>query len=149
MEAACGRRLESDRVEKAGRTETRVSIRVHGLVPNGVYSLFYATVGPDSRKPLCSIERSLPLKSRNPRHRPDASSFVAARRLSDAPTVRSLTPTVVMLTQRHRVERGVLAAPALRDERIYDLGSITEPPSATLRIAATSWSRSSTRSLRR
>ena len=41
-----------------GSTEVRVRLR--GLIPGGVYSLFYRTFGPDSRNPLCPTEeRSL------------------------------------------------------------------------------------------
>lgn len=60
------------------RPATHVRVRLSGLVPGGVYSIFYGTFGPDSRHPLCpSQERTLPLESRNPNQRPDPSSFVA------------------------------------------------------------------------
>jgi hypothetical protein len=57
---------------------TDVRIQLSGLVPGGVYSLFYATFGPDSRHPLCpGQERTLPLTARNRNQAPDPSSFVA------------------------------------------------------------------------
>lgn len=63
---------------KAAKPRTEVRVRLSGLVPGGVYSLFYVTFSPDSRHPLCpSQERGLPLKSRDPDQSPDRSSFVA------------------------------------------------------------------------
>jgi len=60
------------------KPRTAVDIQLTGLVPGGVYSLFYATLLPDSENPLCpGVERTLPLKSTNKRQTPDASSFVA------------------------------------------------------------------------
>jgi hypothetical protein len=42
------------------RTDVRLSFQ--HLVPNGVYSVFWATIEPDSVQPLCpGVERSLPL----------------------------------------------------------------------------------------
>lgn len=59
------------------RTEARIA--VSGLIPNGVYSVFYGTFGPDSEHPLCpGVERTLPLTAFRPhRQEPDPSSFVA------------------------------------------------------------------------
>ena len=58
---------------------TEAEIDFSGLVPNGVYSLFYVTLGPDSENPLClDVERALPLTSRSRHQEPDRSSFVAA-----------------------------------------------------------------------
>lgn len=49
-----------------------------GLVPNGVYSLFYGTLNPDTSNPLCPfVERTLPLTSTDKHQQPDSSSFVA------------------------------------------------------------------------
>jgi hypothetical protein len=57
---------------------TNVSIQLTGLIPGGVYSLFYVTLTPDSDNPLClGVERALPLVSINPKQSPDAASFVA------------------------------------------------------------------------
>ncbi|MGH3087735.1 MAG: hypothetical protein ACRDSJ_10525, partial [Rubrobacteraceae bacterium] len=65
-------------VRKSGKPRTDVRVRLSGLVPEGVYSLFYVTFGPDSRHPLCpGEERSLPLKAWDPDQSPDRSSFVA------------------------------------------------------------------------
>lgn len=42
------------------RTDVRLSLS--NLVPEGVYSVFWATLGPDSEQPLCpGVERTLPL----------------------------------------------------------------------------------------
>lgn len=58
------------------RTDVRISLS--GLVPGGVYSIFYGTIGPDSENPLCpGVERTLALRSTDRRQQPDAASFVA------------------------------------------------------------------------
>jgi hypothetical protein len=61
----------------APRTDVRLSLT--GLVPNGVYSLFYFTLGPDSENPLCpGVERGLPLWAFHAdASQPDAASFSA------------------------------------------------------------------------
>jgi hypothetical protein len=58
---------------------TDARIRLSGLVPGAVYSVFYGTFGPDSEHPLCpGVERTLPLTAFQPeRQQPDPSSFVA------------------------------------------------------------------------
>ena len=57
---------------------TNADLTLSGLVPGGVYSVFYLTIGPDSENALCpNVERALPLLSTDKRQRPDASSFVA------------------------------------------------------------------------
>ncbi len=58
---------------------TDVRIQLSGLIPGGVYSIFYGTFSPDSENPLCpGVERMLPLTAFHPeRQWPDASSFVA------------------------------------------------------------------------
>jgi hypothetical protein len=63
----------------ANGKRTDVRVQLSGLVPNGVYSIFYVTIGPDSENPLCPhVERALPLTAFKPdRQSPDASSFVA------------------------------------------------------------------------
>jgi hypothetical protein len=65
-------------VKKSGRTYTYVEVKMSGLVPDGVYSIFYGTLEPDSEHPLCqNVERTLPLVSRVRDQSPDRSSFVA------------------------------------------------------------------------
>jgi hypothetical protein len=49
-----------------------------GLIPGGVYSLFYRTFTPDSNNPLCpNVEPTLALHSVHHNQQPDASSFIA------------------------------------------------------------------------
>lgn len=59
------------------RTDVRLQLR--GLIPGGVYSVFYGTFQPDSENPLCpGVERTLALTASHPeRQLPDPSSFVA------------------------------------------------------------------------
>ncbi len=59
------------------RTDVRLQLK--GLVPGGVYSVFYGTFQPDSENPLCpGVERTLALTAFQPeRQAPDPSSFVA------------------------------------------------------------------------
>jgi hypothetical protein len=61
------------------QTHTDVRIQLSGLVPGGVYSIFYGTLIPDSENPLCpGVERTLPLTAFQPeRQSPDAASFIA------------------------------------------------------------------------
>ena len=57
---------------------TDAQLALTGLVPDGVYSVFYVTLGPDSENPLClDVERALPLTSKSKHQLPDSSSFVA------------------------------------------------------------------------
>src|SRR5215510_10040094 len=58
---------------------TDVRIQLSGLVPGGVYSIFYITLSPDSDNSLCpGVERGIPLTAFKPDSQlPDASSFVA------------------------------------------------------------------------
>lgn len=62
-----------------GGAETRVDLTLTGLVPGGVYSVFWGTLDPDSEHPDCpGVERSLPLTSlKGSRQSPDPSSFIA------------------------------------------------------------------------
>lgn len=62
-----------------GNARTEVRAEMSGLIPGGVYSLYYITLGPDSENPLCpGVERSLPLTARKPlKQQPDVASFVA------------------------------------------------------------------------
>lgn len=63
----------------AANPQTDVRVELAGLVPGGLYSLFYLTLGPDSENPLCpGVERSLPLTAFHPSDaQPDAASFYA------------------------------------------------------------------------
>jgi hypothetical protein len=62
----------------AGGDRTDVRVRLSGLIPGGVYSLFYGTLQPDSENPLCTgVERTLPLVSKDADQQPDLASFVA------------------------------------------------------------------------
>lgn len=68
----------TSRVTAVGpRTDVRLSFQ--HLVPGGVYSVFWATIEPDSVQPLCpGVERSLPLDAfKADRQGPDPNSFVA------------------------------------------------------------------------
>jgi len=58
---------------------TDLKITLSGLIPNGVYSLFYDTFGPDSANPVCgATEPLVALTARHPeRQTPDADSFIA------------------------------------------------------------------------
>jgi hypothetical protein len=58
---------------------TDVDISLSGLIPGGLYSIFWGTLGPDSEQPLCpGVERTLPLDAVHPANgAPDANSFVA------------------------------------------------------------------------
>ncbi len=59
------------------RTDFRLSL--HGLVPEGVYSIFYFSIEPDSEQPLCpGVERMLPVDAAKPdAQAPDPNSFHA------------------------------------------------------------------------
>jgi hypothetical protein len=96
----------SSRAQQSGR-RTEVRIKLTGLIPNGVYSVFYTTFGPDSASPACpGVERSLPLTSyEQVPPGPDASSFVAG---PDGTA-----------TYRGRVERPLLDAGELVFSVIY------------------------------
>jgi hypothetical protein len=62
-----------------GGSFTRVELNLTGLVPGGVYSVFWGTLEPDSEHPDCpGVERSLPLTSLEGANQvPDPSSFIA------------------------------------------------------------------------
>lgn len=68
----------TSRVAALGR-RTDVRLSFEHLVPNGVYSIFWATIEPDSVQPLCpGVERSLPLDAfKAGPGAPDPNSFVA------------------------------------------------------------------------
>jgi hypothetical protein len=63
-----------------GTTYTQFLIGLSGLVPNGVYSLFYRTFNPNSNNAFCpNIEPSIALTAAFPQfQKPDSSSFVAS-----------------------------------------------------------------------
>ncbi|MGO9958240.1 MAG: hypothetical protein ACLP50_20120 [Solirubrobacteraceae bacterium] len=63
-----------------GTTYTNFLIGMSGLVPNGVYSLFYRTFGPDSNNAFCpNVEPSVSLTAAFPRfQKPDSDSFIAS-----------------------------------------------------------------------
>jgi hypothetical protein len=58
---------------------TDVSLAFFGLIPGGVYSVFWGTLNPDSEHPDChGVERTLPLLSDDGKKQlPDPSSFIA------------------------------------------------------------------------
>ena len=66
-------------VTRSGVSRTDIRITMAGLIPNGVYSLFYRTFTPDSVNPICpAVESLVALPARFPlRQKPDPSSFVA------------------------------------------------------------------------
>ncbi len=68
-----------NQVGGASNPRSDVRIDLIGLIPGGVYSIFYATIGPDSVNPKCpGVERLLPLNATHPdATAPDASSFIA------------------------------------------------------------------------
>lgn len=60
------------------KSRTDVDLAFAGLIPGGVYSVFYTTFNPDSRNAFCDNVREVALKARHPQKQlPDASSFVA------------------------------------------------------------------------
>jgi hypothetical protein len=63
-----------------GVTHTDFAIGMSGLIPNGVYSLFYRTFGPDSNNAFCpDVEPAVALTSAFPQfQKPDADSFLAS-----------------------------------------------------------------------
>jgi hypothetical protein len=60
-------------------TYTDFVIGISGLIPNGVYSLFYRTFGPNSNNAVCpNVEPSVALTAAFPQfQRPDPDSFIA------------------------------------------------------------------------
>ena len=68
-------------VTYAGATHTDFLIGMSGLVPNGVYSLFYRTFGPDSNNAVCpNVEPTVALTAAFPQiQKPDPDSFIANR----------------------------------------------------------------------
>jgi hypothetical protein len=66
-------------VTKHGIDYTDFRIMLNGLIPSGVYSLFYRTFSPDSANPICPVvDPLIALPARFPqRQTPDPYSFVA------------------------------------------------------------------------
>lgn len=69
-------------VRRPGAVYTDFRITLKGLIPGGVYSLFYRTFNPNSVNPICGNvgdhEQLVALTARHPRReKPDADSFVA------------------------------------------------------------------------
>jgi len=64
---------------RSGTTDTYFLIGMSGLIPNGVYSLFYRTFGPDSNNAICpNVEPSVALTAAFPQfQKPDPDSFIA------------------------------------------------------------------------
>lgn len=64
--------------KKTGHS-TDIRIDMAGLIPGGIYSVFYGTLNPDSENPLCpGVERTLALTAKKAKPSgPDASSFTA------------------------------------------------------------------------
>jgi hypothetical protein len=62
-----------------GTTYTQFLVGMSGLVPNGVYSLFYRTFSPNSNNPVCpNAEPAVALTAAFPEfQKPDPDSFVA------------------------------------------------------------------------
>jgi hypothetical protein len=62
-----------------GTTQTFFLIGMSGLVPSGVYSLFYRTFAPDSNNALCpNVEPQVALTAAFPQfQKPDPDSFIA------------------------------------------------------------------------
>jgi hypothetical protein len=62
-----------------GGPRTDIRIELSGLVPGGLYSVFYGTLFPDSENPLCpNVERTFGLPAKKADlPGPDASSFIA------------------------------------------------------------------------
>jgi hypothetical protein len=70
------------KVSKKGIAYTDFRITLSGLIPGGVYSLFYETFTPNSANPVCGttgdLDPLVALTARHPeRQHPDADSFVS------------------------------------------------------------------------
>ena len=107
-----------------GTTYTDFVIGMSGLVPNGVYSLFYRTFVPDSNNAFCpDVEPSIALTAAFPRlQKPDPDSFIAGSS-GKALFVAS-------------VAQNLLAAQQLQVDVIYHLNGQTYGPVANAAEAA-------------
>jgi len=101
-----------------GITHTDFLIGLSGLVPNGVYSLFYRTFNPDSNNAFCpDAEPTVALTAAFPQfQKPDSSSFIASSS-GKAPFVG-------------RVAGNLLAAAQLQVSVIYHFNGQTYGPVA-------------------
>jgi hypothetical protein len=99
-----------------GGPHTDIRIELSGLVPGGIYSVFYGTLGPDSENPLCpGVERTLAVPwKKTSQPGPDASSFVAS---PDGTA-----------TYRGKVDGDLLAAQQLFFTIIYHFNDLTYHP---------------------
>jgi hypothetical protein len=107
-----------------GTTYTDFVIGMSGLVPHGVYSLFYRTFGPDSNNAFCpDVEPQVALTAAFPRlQKPDPDSFVASG------SGRALFVA--------RVAQDLLAAQQLQVDVIYHFNGQTYGPVANAFEAA-------------
>lgn len=63
---------------KRQATTTEARLTLSGLVPGGLYSVFWGTLGPDSEQPLCpNVERTLPLDATKATGAPAPNAFRA------------------------------------------------------------------------
>jgi hypothetical protein len=101
-----------------GVTHTDFLIRMSGLIPDGVYSLFYRTFSPDSNNAYCpDVEPTVALTSVFPRlQKPDPDSFSA-----------SSSGTALFIG---RVAGNLLAAAQLQVNVIYHFNGQTYGPVA-------------------
>jgi hypothetical protein len=107
-----------------GTTYTDFVIVMRGLVPGGVYSLFYRTFGPDSNNAYCpDIEPQVALTAAFPRfQKPDPDSFIA-----------SSSGKAVFVAS---VAQNLLAAQQLQVDVIYHFDGQTYGPVANAGEAA-------------
>jgi len=101
-----------------GVTHTDFLIRMSGLIPDGVYSLFYRTFSPDSNNAYCpDVEPTVALTSAFPRlQKPDPDSFSASN-----------SGTALFIG---RVAGNLLAAAQLQVNVIYHFNGQTYGPVA-------------------
>lgn len=111
-------------VTRNGITDTDFVIGMSGLVPNGVYSLFYRTFGPDSDNAYCPIvEPQVALTALLPRiQKPDPDSFVA-----------NASGQALFIAS---VAQNLLAAQQLQIDAIYHFNGQTYGPVANAAEAA-------------
>jgi hypothetical protein len=111
-------------VSYRGTTYTDLVIVMSGLVPNGVYSLFYRTFSPDSNNAYCpDVEPQVALTAAFPRfQKPDPDSFIA-----------SSSGKAVFVAS---VAQNLLAAQQLQVDVIYHFDGQTYGPVANAGEAA-------------
>jgi hypothetical protein len=105
-------------VTNHGTTYTDFVIGMGGLVPSGVYSLFYRTFGPNSNNAFCpNVEPSVALTAAFPQfQKPDPDSFIA-----------SASGTALFFAS---VAQNLLAATQLQISVIYHFNGQTYGPVA-------------------